>query len=271
MTEPFLLWEAAAEEWRDFDPRLLPWEDARAKRPLPEGITRAKRSPFRVVLRVERPAGAIYVKQARPANWHRAFSEFFEGSKLLREWNLLRGFAARGARVPEALFLGKSPEGFWYLGTRALPNGWRCVEDILRTGARQVDTMREAGRFAAWLHDAGLYHADFKGEHILETDAPADAPIGERFALVDLDGSQVRDSVGLHKRRRALRRLAASLIPEGLEQEGLDAFLAAYNPDGRWRINGARLMARARLHAASKRRLRRVNPPGPPPAPPSPR
>lgn len=260
--------EQAARPWRrgqlrgwalpgfeEFDPAALPWDAAAAKRPLPDGVRLAKRSRSRIVLAVAFANQTVYVKRGRVRSVRRWLSSWIRGDKMCREWHVAHAFAALGVRVPQPVLYASEGVGRAYLATRALPDSWTPLADWFHAHGLDADQLDALADYTRWLHALPAYHDDYRTDHIYRTDAPDSAPVGERFALIDLDGAHAGRPPSPAKRREALVELFVSLLRESLTLDHAQRFTARYAAPG---LDPAALFAKARhLYDEAKGKKRR--------------
>ncbi|MCB2154223.1 lipopolysaccharide kinase InaA family protein [bacterium] len=214
--------------YEDLDPAGLPWEDAAAKRPLEGEHSVAKRSRSRLVIRIEHEGETLYVKRALARTLPRVVSAFLLGPKTFREWRTAHEWLDQGLRVPEPVLVASQGKRLSYLVTRGLPESWTPLNEWLKTNGLDLEMLKDVGRLARALHDRPAYHADYRTDHIYRTDAPADAPLFERFAFIDLDGAFIGKPVSTEQRRQALVQFLVSLKRRDASVEHAAALVAGY-------------------------------------------
>jgi hypothetical protein len=238
----------AVAGFEDFDPSSLPWREVRERAPvLPDGVELAKRSRSRLVLRTRWRGHDLYVKRAIARTWRHRVSVLLQGSKPQREWHCAQAFLARGILVPRPVFYCGSRSGPCYLATEALPAAWRPLADVVAERGIDPALLADVARYTRWLHDLPALHADYRSDHVWLTDAPPDAPLHQRFALMDLDGSRAgRRAVTGAERATAFLQLFISLLRAHLDQSTASAMIDAYTAGGARAIDAAALLDRAR-------------------------
>ena len=248
--DPLVRVECTDEAWRGFDPRPLPWEDARAKRPLPEGFLRAKKSVSRVVLETNALGEHVFVKQSLPVTLRNRLSQRIVGSKSMRELAVTAAYTRAGIRTVDALMAADARSGANYLVTRGAPAGWEPLDDVFAREGLQRELLDELAGYTCWLHQIPAWHSDYRTDHIWWTGAPGKAPMSERFALIDLDGCSIGRRVTQRQRARALHQLFMSLDRHGIDEEQTTRFLELYDPRRQGRFKARRVLARARAARA---------------------
>lgn len=218
--------------YETLDPASLPWEQLAAGVPLPPAIVHGKVSRSRLVLGFPHPVTGerLFAKRAIERTLAKRLSSVFQGPKVFREWDLARAFLAADVPVPEPLLVAHGREArarVGYLVTRAFPGYWEKVSDAFRGEAfHAAGHWEELARFAARMHRRGVFHADFRADHVFLRD-PAS---GGGFALLDLDGSTAGRPIPPWKRRKALIILFHTLRNKGLTLGHVRAFLELYDP-----------------------------------------
>lgn len=216
--------------FEDFDPLAWPWEAARLKQTLPAGVTLAKRSPSRWVLSVAWNGHALHVKRTLAPTLRARLSALVKGTKSAREFAVARAIIAHGLRTPEPVLFARGPRGESYLATRSLPADHEPVSIRLRRENRVVPELLEAlADLTRLLHESGVWHADWRTDHVFSSEALDAAPLAERFALLDLDGAVVVDgTVSAGRRARSVHQLFVSLLRRPFTREHADQFVARY-------------------------------------------
>jgi len=231
--------------YKGLDPAAMPWEAARAGEPLPDGVELAKRSRSRLVLADRRGEETLYYKRLRPYRLSRRASAMLLGPKTLREWKVGRRFLAAGILVPVPVLYAAGPEDVTYLVTRSLPSSWHPVDEIVSRDGIDGGLLDDLAELTRWLHALPALHGDYRADHIWATDSRRGAPIGKRFAFIDLDGSDLGDAPSTRQRAKALHELFQSLAGHGLGLLHIERFVAAYDPASAYGLDPARIYERA--------------------------
>jgi len=235
----------------DFDPLRLPWEAASLKKPLPPGIALAKRSRSRLVLATTHAGVAVHVKRAASRSWARKFSARLTGPKTLREFRAAITMRDLGVIVPEPLHYGAAGAFLSFLTTRTFPPAWMPLASRLRDGGLDEHLLHDVAKFTRVLHELPACHGDYRSDHIWLTDAPATAPLLERFALIDLDGSTAGESVSTRAREKAWFELCLSLLRRDIAYSAFAAMLGVYEGRQPIGLSAATIYRTAREHHAS--------------------
>lgn len=216
--------------FEDFDPAAYPWEAARAKQPLPPGVALAKRSPSRWVLGIQWRGHALHLKRTLSPTLRARLSSMLKGSKSAREFNTGRAVLEHGLRTPEPAFYAEAPGGESFLATRSLPPDLEPVSHRLRREDRIVPELLDAlADLTRLIHESGVWHADWRTDHVFSSAALDAAPVAQRFALLDLDGAVVGNRlVGAARRERSVHQLFVSLLRRPFTEEHAERFLARY-------------------------------------------
>lgn len=219
----------AVAGFETLDPRVWPWEAARRKQPLPDGVTLAKRSPSRWVLGVTWEGHELHVKRILSPTLRARLSSWLKGSKAAREFATGRAVIAHGLRTPEPVFFAEAPGGESFLATRSLPPDHEPMSHRLRREGLVPELLEALADMTRLLHESGVWHADWRTDHVFSSPALDAAPLAERFALLDLDGAVVSDSVvGAARRARSVHQVFVSLLRRPFTMEHAEQFVARY-------------------------------------------
>lgn len=168
-----------------------------------------KRSPHRVVYRVDLPAGAIYVKHFLVPGYREMFRQWFRRGKGRNEAKRSARLSALGVETIQPVALGEQRKRRFlfenYLVSPAI-QGVTPLDRFLESELPVLDRSRRAavrrglaealGEFTARMHDAGLFHADFHPGNLLvrlEGNRP-------HLAMIDLDSLRFRRRPGVRAR-----------------------------------------------------------------------
>ncbi|MDK2970658.1 MAG: Lipopolysaccharide kinase (Kdo/WaaP) family [Candidatus Sumerlaeota bacterium] len=198
--------------YEDLNPAALPWREAASKEPLPTGVLLAKRSRSRLVLAANFHGERLYFKRARARTFRHRLSAHLRGDKLQREWHAAREFLAAGVIVPVPVLYATAGHHETYLVTRGLPSAWQPLSHWFRENGLDQEQLDALADYTRWLHALPAYHDDYRTDHVYRTDAPPTAPIGERYALIDLDGSTTGRIPTRRQREEALLELFVALL-----------------------------------------------------------
>lgn len=247
----------AAEGFDHLRPLDLPWREAQQKKPLPDGVRLAKRSKSRWVLATDVRGETLYFKREIHENWQRRISALVLGPKTRREWTMGWRFLALGVRVPEpVLFAADGTQAF--LVTRAMPSAWTTVKErIAAHPETRLDSMTLAGAFAGALHAREAYHHDYRNNHVYVTDAPGDAPIFERMALIDLDGAWTDRAVNAARAEEAAVEFFRSFTRGSVVDADVQAYVDAYAVDSGRRLDAGRILHLVATSKPSQRKRRK--------------
>ncbi len=235
--------------YESLDPAALPWENARLKKPLPEGFRLAKRSKSRWVVATEWNGATLYFKREIRENWQRRLSTALLGPKTRREWIVGRRFLERGILVPQPLlWAGDRDQSF--LVTLAVPETWITTQDWIRDRSPESRRPRIArvAAYAATQHAVPAYHHDFRNNHVYWTAEPDTAPPLRQFGMIDLDGAFVGKPVKPARAREACLEFFRSFTKGSLAAEDVQAYADAYHQAGGCRLDPADIAREARQH-----------------------
>ncbi len=215
------------------DPASLPWEEARFKKPLPEGFRLAKRSRSRWVIATEVKEETFYFKRETYENWQRRISAALLGPKTLREWNVGHTFLEHGLLVPEPVLWARDATQS-FLVTRSVPSSWQTAKAWIRD--ESFETRRrhiaQIASYAAALHTLPVYHHDFRNNHIYQIDTSESEPVLKRFGMIDLDGAFVGKPVRESLAREACVEFFRSFTKGSMQLEDVQAYTSAYREAG---------------------------------------
>jgi hypothetical protein len=244
--------EAAAS----LDPWTLPWAEVRKSPEQFDDPKLFKMSSRRTVVRTARTGEPLFVKRALLHGFGERLGLLVRLPKEARELLLALQWRAAGILTPEPVHFAegidpvKHRPARW-LATRPIPAEAADLKELLRKEGLGHPAWLELARHAAWLHGRDALHGDFRADHVFRT------PAGE-FWLLDLDGSWFGRPVPRPRRVQALRQLFQSLAASGISAGHGTAFVRAYDPPGRWSLDGAALVAEALArHAAAPRQSRK--------------
>lgn len=176
--------------------------------------------PNRNVARVALGTGSRaiegFLKREHRVLWRDYLSSFLAGfgfvSRSLREARMLAAVRRAGCSAPEVIAAGEDGHGRAFLLVRTIEGG-RSLRDALREGrfsqpAARADRARRIGRELAWLHEAGLHHADLNATHVFVGDH------GNEITFIDWQRSRCGRRVSWQARTRDLAALDATLADD---------------------------------------------------------
>lgn len=244
------------EPFAQFDPLSFPWKEWRK---YPENFPShhvAKVSSVRTVVGMdyttsEGKVERLYLKRSYVApKVGKIILSLFRASKEWKELLLANKFSRAGVVVPEPVYYGEAVESSGrsvvFFATRALSRDWQEGRDFFQQEKRFEGEWESLARYTKWLHDKGILHADYRGDHLwFNKQAFADG-VEPQWALIDLDGSWVGKSVTRTQRHRALYQLAESLIRAGLTEGDMADFLRLYDPEAHFAFSGKEIFDLAR-------------------------
>jgi tRNA A-37 threonylcarbamoyl transferase component Bud32 len=152
----------------------LPIDRWRAER----RVSAVKSGPHRTVLRVESPAGVLFVKKYVVGGWAGRLLHLFRSPAALREWNAIDAVRAAGIPTVEPLAVGTIRQGLWahesWLLTREIPDVVPLDEFVKQrhAGGRfsvsaRGNLARQLGQLIGRMHAASLVHFDLHAGNIL--------------------------------------------------------------------------------------------------------
>ncbi|MBX3413530.1 MAG: phosphotransferase [Pirellulales bacterium] len=224
-------WDDVVAELRDNPPK--DWGE------LP-GAAVVKSGPHRVVYRLDRPQGSLFVKHYRSADWRARVRSLFRPSAARREWHKSVEMLRRGVPTIRAVAWGESKQSGLatdnFFASEAIANAvaldaWLrdiCPRLDPATRARQrrqiVDRLAD---LTARAHRAGVWHDDFHAGNILLAD--------EGLYLIDVPGVELaRGPLNWRRTRASLAMLCSGLLGDA-------------TPGERWRFWRRYLAARPEL------------------------
>jgi hypothetical protein len=235
-----------APGFEQLDPVAIPWRELRR---MPERFPDwhvAKVSSARTVVgrQVELELGSarLYFKRSLLRGFAARLLRHLRHPKEIREWQLAGQFAARGLNVPRPVFYGEAYDPSAgcqaiFLVTEALPDRWVEAKSYFRNASFVTGAWESLARFTRELHSMGIYHADYRADHLyVDPDQLSSGDVAA-WAMIDLDGSSINRPVSGHRRRRALRQLTESLEGVGITEADLAKFISIYDPPGVWQLD----------------------------------
>lgn len=228
-------------------PWAIPWKDVRRNPERHPEIPLYKMSSLRTVVRFDGAGLPLVVKRSLLRRFPQRLLAPFRLAKEAEELLLAHRWIAAGWRTPEPLFYAEGHDEQFavpvrYLALRPLPSGLTEGKALFRRVGFRTPHWEELARFTARQHSAGTLHADYRADHLhfAEAEGPAAMPW-----QLDLDGSRVLETVSLAARRRVLLRLFQSAATAKLAEEDGARFVAAYDPQHQFRLDGLALARKA--------------------------
>ncbi|MEQ8818689.1 MAG: lipopolysaccharide kinase InaA family protein [Sumerlaeia bacterium] len=212
-------------------PESISWADVQAKRPVDPDVQVAKRSRSRLVVAVPFRGETLYIKRALARTFERKVSAVLLGPKTYREWRMAERFRATGVIVPEPLFYARRGQWLSWLATRGYPESWLPMADLFEARGLSDNDLQDLGALTRELHGRQVFHGDWRTDHIYRTGADEDAPLLEKYALLDLDGARCGRPVTEKMRDAALRQLLQSLMRAGLTEPMAELLIRAYDAE----------------------------------------
>ncbi len=229
--------------YEDLAPESLPWQNAGDKKPLPDGIELAKRGRSRLVLASNFKDEKLYFKRMKPRLLRQRISNLFRGSKSWREWKAGRELLEKGVLTPEPVLYAKSPDGTTFIVTRGLPPAWEPLDHWLNRNGPDGEMLDQVAQYTAWIHGLLVYHHDYRSDHIYPVvPIEKNAAIGERFCLIDLDGTRIGKPITNAKRDEALFELFLSVMRYEFTPELAGRFISVYEDSAGVKIENSQTL-----------------------------
>lgn len=171
----------------------------------------------------------IYVKRYRTWRWSRKLGYLFVPSKAMREWNLGHALLEKGFKTPIPVVAADLKSGPLvkenFLATLSIAPFRSAAEYLSDSQDPQIrkEFLEAMADYVFSFHDSGFYHDDLSAHHIFLH--PERKPY--EFALIDLDNSFFRKTIGKRLRIKNMFQILRSL-PETVSPDERIFFLEKY-------------------------------------------